>query len=127
MVVAFAFSCMEAKLDLVQAISESEEWEVCAFDRRHKLLILIVILSSLIEGGNRDEVSELLGSSELSKSDALVHLLVERDVIKCLLKVKAVNLIVHECLLGKQEEVLLESLTDLVSLKALEERVLSRL
>ena len=119
-VVAFALSCVEAKLDFVDAVSEAKEGEVSAFDCRHKLLILIVDFASLVEGGYRDEVSELLSSSELSQSDALVHLLVERDTIKCLLQVKAVNLVIHECLLGKQKEVLLESFADLVSLEALE-------
>jgi len=99
---------MEAKLHFIDAVGETEEWEVCSLDRRHELIVLLVELSALIKSGDWNEVSELLGRAELPKFDSFVELMVESHLVKRALKLHTVNLIVDECLLGCQEQILLQ-------------------
>ena len=99
---------MEAKLHFIDAVGETEEWEVRSLDRRHELIVLLVELSALIKSGDWNEVSELLGRAELPKFDSFVELMVESHLVKGLLKLHSVNLVVDECLLRCQEQILLQ-------------------
>ena len=108
---ALSLRCMEAELHLIDAIGEAEEGEVCSLDGRDEFFTLAIILCSLIESGDSDEVSKLLGCSKLAQFDSLVHLVVEGHIIESLLKVHSVDLIIDECLLRREEEILLEWFT----------------
>ena len=101
-------SSMEAKLHFIDAVSETEEWEVSSLDRRHELIVLLVELSALIKSGDWNEVSELLGRAELSKLDSFVELMVEGHLVKSAFELHSVNLVVDECLLRCQEQILLQ-------------------
>ena len=72
-------------------------------------------------------MAELLGGEEVVEGDALVHLVVEADLVQLLLQLETAQLVENERFLWQQVEVLLEGLTDEVALQALEERALRRL
>ena len=52
----------EAELDLVNPVTEAKNWEVSSFNCWDSLIVLTISASSLIVGGDWDEVSELLRS-----------------------------------------------------------------
>ena len=54
--------CLEAELDLVNPVTEAKNWEVSSFNCWDSLIVLTISASSLIVGGDWDEVSELLRS-----------------------------------------------------------------
>jgi len=69
-------------------------------------------------------VSELLSGQEILQKDALVHLVIERNFVQCLLQFPSKKFIVNKCLLWQQVQVLLECLPDEMLLQVLEEGVL---
>ena len=72
-------------------------------------------------------MSELLSCLEVFKCDAFVHLVEESDLVEGLLEVPTEQLVVDECLLGQQVQVLLERFTDEMVAKATEDRKLGGL
>ena len=77
---------MEPKLDLINSVRESENGEVGTLNRRDNLVALLSALT-LIVGGDWDEMSELLSSQEVLQKDALIHFMVESDLIERFLEV----------------------------------------
>ena len=90
---------MEAKLDLINSVRESEDREVSTLNRRDNLVALLSTLT-LIVGGDGDEVAQLLGRAEVIKCDTLVHLMVKLNLVKSLFKFPSVQFIVDESFLG---------------------------
>ena len=105
--VALARCRMETKLHLINTIGESKEWEVSSLDSRDELFTLAVVLCSLVERGDCDEVSELLGCSKLAQLDSFVHFVIEGHIIESFLEIHSMDLVIDECLLGREEQVLL--------------------
>ena len=66
-------------------------------------------------------MSELLGRHEVFERDALVHLMVERDLVKGLLEFETDHFVVEECLLWQEMQVLLKRLSNQMVLKATKE------
>jgi len=90
---------MEAKLDLINSVRESEDREVSTLNRRDNLVALLSTLT-LIVGGDGDEVAQLLGRAEVVKRDTLVHLMVKLNLVKSLFEVPSVQFIIDESFLG---------------------------
>ena len=101
---------MEPELDLIYAVREAEDGEVGTLNSRHNFITLRSALAMIV-GGDGDEVAQLLGCTEVIKCDALVHLVVELNLIEGLLEVPSVQLIVDEGFLGQEMQVLLEYFT----------------
>ena len=101
---------MEPELDLIDAVREAEDGEVGTLNSRYNLIALCCALAMIV-GGNGDEVAQLLGCAEVIKCDALVHLVVELNLVEGLLEVPTVQLIVEEGFLGQEMQVLLECFT----------------
>ena len=118
---------MHAELNLVDAVAEAEDGHVCTLDRGDYFVHLALVLSALIVGGDRHEVSELLGGFKVGEPDALVHLVEKADFVEGLLEVPPVHLVVHEALLGQEMQVLLERLADQVALQTAEDGPLGSL
>jgi len=72
-------------------------------------------------------MSELLGTDEVFKDDAFVHLVVEGDFIEGLLKLKTDHLVVGEGFLWQEEQVLLQRLTNQVAFNFFEKGFLGGL
>lgn len=103
---------METELHFVEAVGEAEDGEVRAFNHRHYLVALTIIALTLIVSGDRNEVPQLLGCQHILQKDALIHLVIESDLVKCLFQLPAKHFIVNKCLFRQEMQVLLEGLTD---------------
>ena len=103
---------MEPELHFVEAVREAEEGEVGAFDRGDGLVALAIILLALIVGCDWDEMSELLGGQKVLQQNALIHLMVESDLVEGLLEVPTQQLVINECLFRQEMQVLLEWFSD---------------
>ena len=78
---------MEAELHFVEAVREAKDWEVCALNCGYGLVTLAIIFLALIVSSDWDEMSELLSSQEVLQKDALIHFVVESDLIERFLEV----------------------------------------
>ena len=106
--VALAWRRMEPELHFIEAVREAEEGEVGTFDRGDGLVALAIILLALIVGCDRDEMSELLCGQKVLQQNALIHLMVESDLVEGLLEVPSQQLVINERLLRQEMQVLLE-------------------
>ena len=97
--VTFTSRCVEAKLDLIDSVRESENREVGTLNRRDNLVALLSTIT-LIVGGDWDEVAQLLGCAEVIKSNTFVHLMIKLNLVKSLLEVPSIQFIVNESFLG---------------------------
>ena len=112
---------MESELHFVEAVGEAEDGEVGALDHRDGLIALAIIFLALIVGCDRDEMSELLCGQEVLQQNALIHLMVESDLVEGLLEVPPQQLVINERLLRQEMQVLLERFSDEVLAQRLEE------
>lgn len=78
---------MEAELHFVDAVREAKDWEVCALNCGDGLVTLTIIFLALIVSSDWDEMSELLSSQKVLQKDALIHFVVESDLIERFLEV----------------------------------------
>lgn len=119
--VGLVFLGVEAELDLVDAVAEAEDREVCTFDCGDSFTKLAIFLLSLIVCGDRNELSELLSCFEVFKSNSFIHLMVESDLVQGLFQFPAAQTIVDEGLFGQEMQVLLKRLANKVAVEATED------
>ena len=87
--VSFISLRMYSKLHFIDTVAKPKDRHVCALNCRHNLIMLAVIFTTLIVSRHRYEVSKLLRRTEVSKSDAFVHFIVESYFVECLLQIPA--------------------------------------
>lgn len=75
----------------------------------------------MVVGGDGNEVPQLLGCQHILQKDALIHLVIESDLVKCLFQLPTKHLIVNKCLARQEMQVLLEGLADELLWQVLEE------
>ena len=82
---------------------------------------MTIITLPLVVGGDGNEVPQLLGCQHILQKDALIHLVIESDLVKCLFQLPTKHLIVNKCLTWQEMQVLLEGLADELLWQVLEE------